>query len=141
MTQVAKGTFEIERHSEPPYDTAPGATLGRSRFEKKFKGPLKATSTVQMLSAVSTTPGSAGYVALERVTGVLDGLAGSFVLQHTGTMTRGKQSLSVTVVPDTGTGELRGLAGSMSIEIAEGTHYYTFEYSHDPPPAVATEDG
>jgi hypothetical protein len=140
-TQVAKGTFEIERHAEPPYDTAPGATLAQTRFEKRFKGPLKGTSSVHMLSAVSTTPGSAGYVALERVSGVLDGLAGSFVLQHSGTMAAGKQSLSVTVVPDTGTGELRGLTGNMTIEIADGNHYYNFEYVLDPPAAVATEGG
>ncbi len=127
------GPFDIKRTAEPPYDTADGITLGRAHFDKRFHGPLDATSTVEMIFAVTPVQGSAGYVAIERVTGALDGRAGSFVLQHSGTMTRGVQSLSVTVVPDSGTGELRGLAGRMAIDIADGKHSYRFEYTLDAP--------
>ena len=85
MTYHARGRFDVTRTAEPPYDTREGATLGRSRFEKRFEGGLVATSVVEMISAVSGVKGSAGYVAIERVEGELDGRAGSFVLQHRGT--------------------------------------------------------
>lgn len=118
--------------AEPPYDAVDGVTLARVRFDKRFAGPLDATSSVQMLGARTPVEGSAGYVALERVTGALDGKRGSFVLQHTGVMTRGARSLSVIVVPDSGTGELRGLAGRMDIQIVDGKHYYEMEFELTP---------
>jgi hypothetical protein len=82
-----------------------------------------------MLTAMTGTEGSAGYVAMERVTGTLHGREGSFVLQHTGTMNRGAQQLSIAVVPDSGTGKLAGIAGTFAIRIEDGRHYYDFEYS------------
>lgn len=133
MNHKAQGRFDITRTAEPPYDTREGATLGRSHFDKRFEGDLVATSTVEMISAVSGVRGSAGYVAIERVEGTLGGRAGSFVLQHSGTMDRGASSLSVTVVPDTATGELAGLRGRLQIEIVDGKHLYTFEYDFVPP--------
>jgi hypothetical protein len=98
-------------------------------IDKSITGDLVATTTGQMLSAMTEVKGSAGYVAIERVDGVLDGRRGTFVLQHTGTMNRGAQSHSVTVVPDSGTGELAGLAGEFRIIIADGRHSYEFSYS------------
>lgn len=132
MNQRAQGRFDITRTAEPPYDTREGAVLGRSRFDKRFEGGLVATSVVQMISAVSGVKGSAGYVAIERVEGTLDGRAGTFVLQHSGTMDRGVASLSVTVVPDTATGDLAGLRGRMQIDIIDGDHRYTFDYDFAP---------
>jgi len=129
MNAHASGTFNVTMNPQPPYDTAEGATLGRMSINKQFQGDLKASSTVEMLSAITEVKGSAGYVALERVTGTLHGRAGSFVLQHTGTMTRGKAELTVSVVPDSGTAELKGIVGQMTIDVVEGKHLYTFDYS------------
>jgi len=81
------------------------------------------------LSAVTSVKGSAGYVAIDHVTGELDGRKGSFVLQHSGAMNRGAQVLSIMVVPDSGTGELAGLSGTLSINIVDGLHFYDFIYS------------
>src|SRR5262245_46750495 len=106
MTQIARGDFEVAAKPQPPYDERAGATLGRITFEKKFTGDLEGTSTVEMLSAMTEVKGSAGYVAIERVIGKLHGREGSFVLQHSGTMTRGRPELSVTIVPDSGSSEL-----------------------------------
>lgn len=128
MNQRAEGRFDITRTAEPPYDTNDGATLARSRFDKRFEGSLVGTSVLHMMAAVSGTKGSAGYVAIERVDGQLDGRAGSFVLQHNGLMDRGAASLSVTVVPDTATGALAGLRGQMTIDTSGGDHRYVFEY-------------
>lgn len=97
---------------------------------KTFTGDLVATGAGQMLTALTDVEGSAGYVAIERVEGTLQGRSGAFILQHSGTMTRGAQQLSISVVPDSGTGALRGLSGSMQIEIApDGTHGYVFRYT------------
>ena len=104
------------------------ATLGRFSLDKQFHGELEATGRGEMLTA-GRVEGSGGYVAIERVTGRLHGRAGSFVLQHTGTMQPGALQLSITVVPDTGTGELAGLAGKLAIEITGGQHFYDFEYT------------
>ncbi len=125
---IVKGTFELTMHPEPPYDSAQGVTLARVCFDKRFSGALAATSEVNMIGARTPVEGSAGYVAIERVTGTLDGRRGSFVLQHNGVMTRGVATLTVTVVPDSGTDELAGLSGQMEIEIVEGQHYYAFDY-------------
>ena len=120
------GTFEVDLQPQPAWDE--GAGLGRLSINKQFQGDLEATSRGEMLS-FRGAEGSAGYVALEKVTGKLGGLGGSFVLQHSGTMTRGEGALSITVVPDSGTGDLGGLSGSMMVENAGGEHRYTFAYS------------
>jgi hypothetical protein len=122
---TATGTFQVTL-SPQPTDAAP---LGRMAIDKRFSGELSGTSKGEMLAARSAVEGSAGYVAMELVTGVLDGRTGSFVLQHSGTMNRGAQHLDLTVVPDSGTGGLEGLAGSMQIIIEDGRHSYIFEYS------------
>jgi len=129
MTTHATGTFEVKLVPQPPEDKAEGSTLGRMSIDKQFHGDLEATSKGEMLSAMTGVKGSAGYVAIERVTGKLQGRIGSFILQHTGTMTRGEPQLSVTVVPDSGSGQLVGLAGKLTINIANGQHSYTFDYS------------
>ncbi|MFZ3264646.1 MAG: DUF3224 domain-containing protein [Terriglobales bacterium] len=129
MTKRASGTFEVKVIPQKPDNkVAEGAKLGRFSLDKKFHGDLEATSTGEMLSAGD--PRSSGaYVALERVSGSLDGRSGSFVLQHKATMTRGVPEMSVTVVPDSGTDGLVGISGSMTIRIEEGKHFYDFEYT------------
>jgi hypothetical protein len=101
-------------------------------IDKQFHGDLEATSKGQMLAISSDVKGSAGYVAMERVTGMLQGRTGTFALQHSGTMTRGVPQLIITVVPDSGTGELVGLSGKMTIDIVDGKHSYDFEYTLEP---------
>jgi hypothetical protein len=133
MKRQARGTFEVTLTREPPYHASEGVTLGRTTIEKRFQGGLVATAEAQMLSAGTSVQGSAGYVAMDLVTGTLDGRAGTFVLQHNGTMNRGKPELSVSVVPDSGTSELSGLAGRMTIEITNGQHFYVFDYALDEP--------
>ncbi|MFL6256565.1 MAG: DUF3224 domain-containing protein [Pyrinomonadaceae bacterium] len=130
MTTRASGTFEV-RLSPQVDGEAGGVSVGRMLIDKRFSGDLEATSKGQMLAVRTAVEGSAGYVALELVTGTLNARTGTFVLQHTGTMKRGAQQLSVTVVPDSGTGELEGLAGRMEIVIAEGKHSYHFDYTLD----------
>jgi hypothetical protein len=110
--------------------------LGRMSIEKSFHGDLEAVSVGEMLTAISATEGSAGYVAVERVSGSLSGRTGTFLLQHSGSMSRGQQSLSITVVPDSGTGDLAGLRGQLRIEIVEGRHSYLFDYEIGPAPAA-----
>jgi hypothetical protein len=128
-TTHIEGTFDISLKPHPPYDTSNGMTLSRVSIDKLYQGKLEGASTVEMLSALTAIEGSAGYVAIERVVGKLEGRAGSFVLQHSGIMTRGKPELHVTVVPDSGTGELEGLTGHMTIEIVDGKHLYLFDYA------------
>lgn len=129
MSSVARGTFTVKL-VPLPFDGQPdGSKLGRMSIDKQITGDLVATTNGQMLSAMTETKGSAGYVAIERVEGTLHGKAGTFVLQHTGTMNRGSQELAVTVVPDSGTGNLTGLQGNFKIIIAEGKHSYEFTYS------------
>jgi len=127
MTQHATGSFEVKL--TPQGEAAP---IGRMTIAKQFHGELEATSQGQMLSVMTATKGSAGYVAMEVVTGTLGGRKGTFALLHSGTMTRGAAELNVTVVPDSGTGELKGLSGSMKIRIeAGGKHFYDFDYRMD----------
>ena len=127
---TASGPFDVKMNPDPSYETADGGiVLGRVSFAKQFRGELDATSVVQMLNAGTAVKGSAGYVAIELVTGQLDGRAGTFVLQHSGTMNRGAASLTVSVVPDSGTGALVGLAGTMAIDIVDGKHSYRFDYA------------
>ena len=125
----ASGTFEVRLTPQTTDDGAEAATLGRMSIDKQFHGDLEATSKGQMLTAGTDVKGSAGYVAIERVSGRLDGRSGTFVLQHSGTLTRGAPQLTITVVPDSGTGQLAGLAGTMVITIAEGKHSYEFTYT------------
>lgn len=122
---TAKGTFEVKM--APQTSAHPDSAIARMSLDKQFHGDLKGTSKGEML-AVQTTEGSAGYVAMERVTATLAGRTGTFVLQHSGTMNRGNPHLDLTVVPDSGTAELKGLTGKMSIDIKEGKHFYSFEY-------------
>jgi len=131
MTTRVSGTFEVKLNPQPLHDGAAEATLGRLSIDKQYQGELAATGKGEMLSAGTSVKGSAGYVAIEQVKGTLHGRAGTFVLQHSGTMNRGAPQLSVTVVPDSGTGQLVGLAGKMTINIAEGKHSYDFEYTLD----------
>ena len=126
MTHQASGTFEVKL--TPQTDT-PDAPVGRMSIDKQFHGDLSATSSGQMLMSSSpSVNGSAGYVAIEKVTGTLNGRHGTFYLQHSGTMMRGVGELTITVIPDTGTDELVNLQGKMNIIIADGKHSYEFEY-------------
>lgn len=129
MTTRASGTFEVRLTPQPVDDYADGAELGRMAIDKQFYGDLQATSKGQMLTGMSSVKGSAGYVAIERVSGSLAGRSGTFVLQHSGTMARGTPSLTITVVPDSATHQLTGLAGSMVINVAGGQHSYEFAYT------------
>jgi hypothetical protein len=129
MMARAGGAFEVQLVPQGQPDSADGSTLGRMSIDKQFHGDLEATSKGEMLSATTSVKGSAGYVAIERITGVLHGQSGSFVLQHTGTMAHGDFQLSITVVPDSGSGQLAGLAGKMSINIVDKNHFYEFEYT------------
>lgn len=126
-THHAAGTFEVTLSPQPASSPTPGATLGRMLLDKRYHGDLEGTAQGQMLSAGTGTQGSAGYVAIEHVVGRLHGRNGSFVLQHHGLMNRGTPQLSIVVVPDSGTGELQGLAGTMDIRITEGRHFYSFD--------------
>jgi len=129
----ASGTFEVKMVPQEPDEKVGDQTIGRMSLDKQFEGDLKATSKGQMLAAMTDVQGSAGYVAMERVRGTLHGQSGTFALQHSGTMTRGDAQLTVTVVPDSGTDQLSGLAGKMIINIVDGEHLYDFEYTLDQP--------
>jgi len=129
VTTKAIGTFEVKLAPLPPYNSTEGALLARLSIDKEFSGDLRGTSQGEMLSAGTPVKGSAGYVAIERVTATLEGLSGSFVLQHSGTMNRGESHLALSVVPDSGNGALTGLSGTMKIIIADGKHSYEFDYS------------
>ncbi|BFI96720.1 MAG: DUF3224 domain-containing protein [Rhodanobacter sp.] len=123
----ATGSFTVKLEPQPSAHADSG--LGRMGIDKQFNGDLAAYSLGEMLAYRSAVDGSAGYVAMERVTGTLHGRKGAFVLQHTGTMERGASALQVSVVPDSGTDELEGLAGTLTIHIdAQGGHTYTFDY-------------
>lgn len=126
MSQHASGPFEVKLMPQQE----PDATLARMILDKQFHGGLEAAGKGEMLSAGTAVKGSAGYVAIEKVSGTLNGRKGTFILQHNATMTRGAPQLSITVVPDSGTGELAGITGSMTIDIApDGKHSYDFDYA------------
>ena len=129
MTTRASGTFDVKLAPLPTHETAEGSLLGHLSIDKEFRGDLTGTSRGEMLSAGTSVQGSAGYVAIERVEGRLAGRTGTFVLQHNATMNRGVPDLQIAVVPDSGTGGLSGLTGTMSVDITAGQHSYTFEYS------------
>ncbi len=129
MATHASGTFDVKLIPQPPDDKAEPSPIGRMSIDKQLHGDLEATSKGQMLAFSTDVNGSAGYVAMERVTGALHGRSGSFVLQHSATMNRGAPQLSITVVPDSGTGELVGLTGNFDIKIVDGKHFYEFQYT------------
>ncbi len=136
----ASGTFEVAMKPQSEPDTTPGAKLGRMSLDKQFHGDLSGVGKGEMLTAFTDTEGSAGYVAIERVVGTLHGRQGSFVFQHTGIMNRGAQQLSISVVPDSGSGELSGLSGLFQIDNADGNHRYTFDYSLPSMPGETASD-
>jgi hypothetical protein len=130
VSERAAGSFDVKVTSQKP-DTqiARAANLGRLTIDKRFHGDLEGTGKGEMLAAQTDVPGSAGYVAMERVTAKLKGRSGAFVLQHSGTMNRGTPVSTVVVVPDSGTGELRGISGKMTITVAaDGGHTYELDY-------------
>jgi Protein of unknown function (DUF3224) len=129
MPTRASGTFDVQMTPRESAEAADGAPVGRMSIEKQLRGDLEGTSRGEMLTAGTAVEGSAGYVAIERVTGALRGRRGTFVLHHSGTMTRGAPQLTIKMVPDSGTGELADLAGRMAITIADGKHSYDFDYT------------
>ena len=131
MAEHARGTFEVKLLPQTVEGEGADAVLGRMSIDKQLHGDLEGTSKGAMLTAGTPVKGSAGYVAIERVSGTLKGRKGSFILQHSATMTRGVPQLSITVVPDSGTEDLVGLAGTFGIEITDGKHSYDFEYTLD----------
>jgi hypothetical protein len=129
-SHFATGPFDVKLAPQPLSPVAEQSGLGRMSLDKQFHGALDATSTGEMLAFRDAALGSGGYVAMETVRGALDGRAGSFVLQHSSTMTRGAPTQSITVVPDSGTGALAGLTGRMVVDIAPGgAHSYRFDYT------------
>ncbi|NEN23287.1 DUF3224 domain-containing protein [Cryomorpha ignava] len=125
----AAGTFEVKM--QPENFSVQGENeiqLGRYSLNKKFNGALNAESKGEMISAMTSVKGSAGYVAIEQVSGSLNGMAGNFVLQHFGIMNRGKDRLILEVVPDSGSGELKNISGSMTIEVKDGKHFYELDF-------------
>jgi hypothetical protein len=129
IVKKATGTFSVKIGPLSQYNTSQDAKLARMSIDKQFNGDLVGTSQGEMLSAGTDIKGSAGYVAIERVTGTLNDRSGSFVLQHNATMTRGAPYLNIVVIPDSGTGALAGLSGTMHIAIDKGNHSYEFEYN------------
>ena len=128
VTHQAKGTFDVKVIPQPADDPAAGP-FARLFLDKHFHGDLDGPSRGQMMAARTATEGSAGYVALEQFTGTLAGRSGSFILQHSGRMRKGEATMVVTVVPDSGTDQLGGLAGTMTIIIEGGKHSYDFEFT------------
>ena len=127
---TANGTFEVKMAPQKAdHAAAEAAGLGRMSLDKRYFGALEATGQGEMLSLLDREKGSGGYVAMERVTGRLEERKGSFVLQHDATMNRGEAEMNIVVVPDTGTGQLAGISGSMTVKIDGGQHYYYFDYS------------
>jgi Protein of unknown function (DUF3224) len=129
MTARAHGTFDVKLTPQPPPGNPEDAVAGRMSIDKQFHGDVEASSKGEMLAAGTSVKGSAGYVAIEKVSGTLHGRSGTFLLQHHGLMTRGDGQLKITVIPDSGTGELTGLSGTMAITITDGKHFYDFDYA------------
>ena len=128
MANNAKGTFEVKL---TPEEAGAGSVVGRMTITKNFAGDIVGTSEGLMVMTGTAVQGSAGYVALEKVTGSVHGRSGTFYLQHSGIMRRGEGQLTIVVVPDSGTDELTGLDGKFGITITEGNHFYDFEYTLD----------
>jgi Protein of unknown function (DUF3224) len=128
VNKIAKGKFQVKSTPLPTDDISQKIGNMKMLFEKQFEGILEASSIVSMMGMMNMNTGSGGYVALERVTGTLDGRKGEFCLQHSSVMAQGKPSQHIVVIPDTATDELKGLKGEMTIDIVEGQHFYNFEY-------------
>ena len=129
-----RGPFEVKMTPQEHSDKTEGSLLGRMALDKHYRGDLDAVGKGEMLTAGTTVKGSAVYVAIERVTGTLESRAGGFALVHHGTMTRGVPNLSIAVVPDSGTGELVGIRGTMKVDIVDAKHVYEFDYVFDVSP-------
>ena len=129
MSRHATGTFDVKTTPQGESDKGEGSTLGRMSLDKQFHGDIEGVSKGEMLFAGTEVKGSAVYVAIERVTGTLDGKKGSFALYHTGVMQGPSQELAVVVVPDSGSGQLTGITGKMTITITGGKHLYDFDYT------------
>jgi hypothetical protein len=129
MSSHGSGTFEVKVTPLPSDEKVEGLAVGRLSLDKQFRGDLEGTSKGEMMTADTAVKGSAGYVAIERFTGTLKGRAGTFTLMHLGTMKGADFSLTILVVPDSGTGQLAGLAGTFKIIIAGGKHSYEFDYT------------
>jgi Protein of unknown function (DUF3224) len=129
MTRHAEGTFDVKNTPLPADDATTGTSIGRFGLDKHFHGDLEGSSKGEMLASGDPSKGSAGYVAIEHITGTLHGHTGSFALQHNGSMNQGTFLLEVTVVPGSGTGDLVGISGTMKIIITTGKHSYTFDYT------------
>jgi hypothetical protein len=129
MPSIAKGTFTVDMKPEGEPRAVEGVSTGRMALNKRFEGDLVAVGQGEMLTALTPVKGSAGYVAIERVTGTLQGRSGSFVFQHSGTMNQGAQQLSIAVVPGSGTGGLAGISGVFRLNVVDGRHLYEFEYA------------
>lgn len=125
---TARGPMDVNMEAEPAFLEQEGLKLNRNLVRKVFSGDMAGTSEAQMIAAVTATPGSAGYVAIEHFIGSVGGRSGSFVLQHSGVMNRGDARLEVTIVPDSGTGELAGISGTLEIHNDEGQHSYVLDY-------------
>lgn len=132
MTTHAKGTFDVKVTPQPAEDGVGDPSIGRLGLFKQLHGDMEGTAHGQMLAVRTPVEGSAGYVAMDHVEVVLEGRKGTFALQHIGTMGHGKMRMDINVVPDSGTGELVGIDGTFAITIAEGKHYYDFEYTLPP---------
>ena len=129
MTRHAEGPFEVKLNPLPADAGSEAADIGRLGLDKRFHGDLEATSVGQMLALHGDEKGSAGYVAIERISGQLHGRSGSFAAQHAGLMDRGEKSLRIDIIPDSGRGDLVGIRGHMDIRIeAGGAHFYTIDY-------------
>jgi len=127
--QIAKGTFEVTITPQPHQDGVGDVSVGRFAITKVFSGEMNGTANGQMLAYRSTVSGSAGYVAMEKVQGTLNGLQGSFIMQHNGSMNRGEPQLSIKIVADSGTDALTGISGEMLLNIDQGKHFYEFRYT------------
>jgi hypothetical protein len=123
-----RGPIKVSTDSEPPFHEQDGVVLNRNVVRKTFSGPATGTSEAQMIAARTPDPGSAAYVAMELFTGMLDGRQGTFVMQHNGIVANGKPELSVVIIPGTGTGQLAGITGTLTIDNTAGDHSYVFEY-------------
>lgn len=128
MKKTARGQFQVDAKPLPATELDQQVGMMRMQFDKSFHGPLSATGLVHMMGVMNPEVGSGGYVAIEKVTGALDGRKGSFLFQHSSTMNRGAPSQSISVVPDSGTDQLKGLTGNLTIDIVDEDHFYTFEY-------------
>lgn len=128
MKMTINGSFEIKTSPQANDETSEKIGIMRMSFEKKFSGALDGTGLVSMMGMMNKELGSGAYVALEKFSGTLEGRAGTFCFQHNSKMSRGKTEQSISVVPDSGHGELKGLSGQMTIDISEGKHFYTFEF-------------